>query len=401
MNIKIGMIILVFLGIAGFFAGQLFLSDSRVNKQLLQQRYDKNINHYPEIIEVITEKNNSQKNPLVSRKNAIVNAIDRASPAVVSITVKKARNLSGRNLFFEDPFFDLFLSQKRKSLVESFSSVGSGVIVDVNGYIVTNSHVVGTSRGETRLEIKVSLANKNQYEGQVIGIDQDNDIAVIKIEGKNLPAATLQEQAENFIGEWVIAIGNPFGFLMGDSKPTVTVGVISALNRNFSVSSGIGYNNMIQTDASINPGNSGGALVNAQGEVIGINTFIISGQNSSIGLGFAIPIQKAIRVVEELVEYGYIRQWTTGIFTNPYSGGSHNRPGIHISGVEKRLPGDKAGLKKGDIIIKVAGRKINTIHDFMEILRKYQVGESVSVDFLRNNKQKSTTMILEEHKNEN
>ncbi|MFC1586017.1 trypsin-like peptidase domain-containing protein [Fibrobacterota bacterium] len=335
-----------------------------------------------------------------SRRNAIVRATEIASRSVVTITVTRARKARRINPFFDDPFFDLFFHGDMQPLRESVSSIGSGVLVSDKGYIVTNSHVINTGRGEKRLDIMVHLTDGREFKAKVIGMDVDNDVAVIKIHGNNLPAARIQKQYDNLIGEWVVAIGNPFGYLMSDSKPTVTVGVISALGRNFTAASGIGYFNMIQTDASVNPGNSGGALVNAEGRVIGINTFIITGpgnQSGSIGIGFAIPIQKAMRVVRELITYGYIRQWTTGIYTNPYMS-ERSLDGILISSVDKGSPGEKSGLRKGDVIYRVAGQDLSSIHEFMELLRKFQVGEKVEIGFIRGNRKMKTTMVLEEKK---
>ncbi len=361
-----------------------------------------------DVIEVSNEKSNVDSKGFQterleqSRRTAIVNAIEKASPAVVSITVTRARNLR-RNPFFDDPFFDLFLGQGRGRSRESVSSIGSGVIVNSQGYIVTNYHVMELNRGEAVVEIKVNLPDGRSFNGKIVGQDPDNDLAVIKIKGSKLPYARFQKNQDNLIGEWVVAIGNPFGFLMGDNQPTVTVGVISALNRNFSHSSGIGYHNMIQTDASINPGNSGGALVNVQGDVIGINTFIITGQqggrSGSVGMGFAIPIQKAMRVVNELVKYGYIRQWTTGIYTNPYYSEYENAlGGILVTDVERGSPGQKAGLQKGDVIFSVEDHPTSNIKDFLEILRKFQVGESVKIGYIRGKQKLYTKMVLEENK---
>ncbi|MBF0432277.1 MAG: trypsin-like peptidase domain-containing protein [Fibrobacteria bacterium] len=345
------------------------------------------------------QKQEMQEDITTSRRNSLVMATEKASPAIVSITVTRARRMRTLNRFMDDPFFDLFLYGGSQPLRESVSSVGSGVLVNSNGYIVTNSHVINAERGETTLEIKVNLGDGRVFNAKVVGMDAQNDIAVIKIKGKNLPVATIQQKEDNLIGEWVMAIGNPFGYLMSDSKATVTVGVISAINRNFSLESGIGYFNMIQTDASINPGNSGGALVNALGEVIGINTFILSGngaQSGSIGIGFAIPIKKAMMVVKELITYGYIREWTTGIYTDPYYQPYGAVKGIVVSGVQKDSPGYKAGLRKGDVLYAVAGQKADNLYDFLEILRRFQVGETVELKLIRAKKRLKTNMVLEE-----
>lgn len=332
--------------------------------------------------------------PSASRRTAIVAATEMAAPSVVSITVKRTAVVAYGNQFFQDPFFDFFGPQYRQ---QEMSSLGSGVIVSKQGYILTNGHVVGQAEGGRLEGITVTLSDERQFPAKLVGVDNANDLAVIQIKADNLPAAHIQEKADNMIGEWVVAIGNPYGYLIGDTKPTVTVGVISAVNRTFSSASGIHYHNMIQTDASINPGNSGGALVNADGDVIGINTFILTGggqSQGSIGLGFAIPVQKAKLVMDELIKYGRIREFTTGIYTDPRL--DEGRPGATVAGLDRNSPGDKAGLKTGDIIYEVAGKRINTFQDIQEVFKLFQVGESVELLFIRGQEKKRTILFLEE-----
>ncbi len=332
-----------------------------------------------------------------TRRNAIVTATELAQPSVVSISVSRAQIVRLRNPFFDDPFFDYFGTQYRRREV---SSLGSGVILNNTGHIVTNSHVLGDGPAKDITKIVVNLSDGRQLEGKLIGRDPNNDLAVLQVKAENLPEARTGDASDNLIGEWVIAIGNPFGYLISDAKPTVTVGVISALNRSFQPSSGIHYHNMIQTDASINPGNSGGALVNADGNVIGINTFIFTGggaSQGSIGIGFAIPIQKAKLVVKELIKYGYIREFTTGIYTDPsLDEVIGNQSGIVISGLVPNSPGEKAGLKVGDVLVSVAGRMVANLQDVMEIFKLFQVGEAVELEFARNQQRKKTKIILEE-----
>jgi serine protease Do len=323
-------------------------------------------------------------NPSEARRTAIVTATEKAAPAVVSITVRRSAVVAYGNPFFQDPFFDFFGPQYRR---KEMSSLGSGVIVAKEGYILTNSHVAGGGEEGGELEgITVTLPDGRQFPAKLIGADAANDLAVLKIKAPDLPVASLQEKPDNLIGEWVVAIGNPYGYLIGDAKPTVTVGVISALNRTFSSASDIHYNRMIQTDASINPGNSGGALVNADGKVIGINTFILTGggqSQGSIGLGFAIPIQKAKLVMEELIKYGRIREFTTGIYADPNL--DQSRPGVAV-----------AGLKVGDVIYEVAGKRINTLQDVQDVFKLFQVGESVEILYLRGTEKRKTSILLEE-----
>lgn len=341
----------------------------------------------------------SGSNPSDARRTAIVVATEKAAPCVVSVTVRRSAVVAYGNPFYQDPFFDFFGPQYRR---KEMSSMGSGVIVSKEGFVITNSHVVGNNGnpGESGdLEgITVTLSDGRQFPAKLIGADNANDLAIVKIQGgTELPIAQIQEKPDNMIGEWVVAIGNPYGYLIGDTKPTVTVGVISALNRTFSSTSDIHYHNMIQTDASINPGNSGGALVNVDGKLIGINTFIFTGggnSQGSIGLGFAIPIQKAKLVMDELIKYGRIREFTTGIYADPNM--DQSRPGSTVAGVDRASPGDKAGLKTGDIIYEVAGKRINTLQDVQDVFKLFQVGESVEILYLRGKEKRKTSMLLEE-----
>jgi serine protease Do len=333
-------------------------------------------------------------NPSDARRTAIVTATEKAAPSVVSITVRRSAVVAYGNPFFQDPFFDFFGPQYRR---KEMSSLGSGVIVSKEGQILTNCHVVGAAEGGQLEGITVTLSDGRQFPAKLVGADNANDLAVIQIHADNLPLAQLQEKPDNLIGEWVVAIGNPYGYLIGDTKPTVTVGVISAVNRSFSSTSDIHYHNMIQTDASINPGNSGGALVNADGKLIGINTFIFTGggqSQGSIGLGFAIPIQKAKLVMDELIKYGRIREFTTGIYADPNM--DQTRPGVVVANLEPGSPGAKAGLKAGDVIYEVAGKRINTLADVQDVFKLFQVGESVEILYLRGTEKRKTLILLEE-----
>lgn len=329
------------------------------------------------------------------RRTTVVAATEKAAPSVVSISVRTSAVVAV-NPFYQDPFFDFFGPQYRR---KEQSSIGSGVIVSKEGHILTNGHVMGAGQQAEIRDITVTLPDGRQFPATLVGADPANDLAVIKIKGPALPVADLQDKPDNLIGEWVVAIGNPYGYLIGDTKPTVTVGVLSATNRTFSSQSGIHYHNMIQTDASINPGNSGGALVNGDGEVIGINTFILTGggqSQGSIGLGFAIPIQKAKLVMEELIKHGYIREFTTGIYTDPYE--NQRREGVVVSGLDPGSPGEKAGLKVGDVIYSVAGKRIVNFQDIQDVFKLFQVGESVDLQYLRGKQKLRTKMVLEENK---
>ncbi|MDD4308803.1 MAG: trypsin-like peptidase domain-containing protein [Candidatus Cloacimonetes bacterium] len=239
-----------------------------------------------------TNKSTVNKSVSTSRENAITNAVSIVEPAVVSINVIKTEIVRARTPFGFG-FFDFFESTPMRRQVQS---IGSGVIYDKTGYIITNAHVVS---GAT--QIKVVLPDKREFDAQIAGIDHIHDIAKLKIQGNNLPEAKLGDSQDLIIGEWSIALGNPYGFLMNDSKPSVSVGVISALNRSFAPREDKhDYKAMIQTDAAVNPGNSGGPLVNVNGEVIGINTFIFSENGGNIGIGFAIPVNSVKAILNQL-----------------------------------------------------------------------------------------------------
>jgi serine protease Do len=224
-----------------------------------------------------------------SRQNAITRAVAEIEPAVVSVNVIKTQIVRGRISFGLFGFFDNFGPMQRQ-----VQSLGSGVIYDPDGFILTNAHVV---QGAT--EIKVVLSDNREFDAEILGLDAEHDIAVLRIRGNQLPFARLGDSDSIMVGEWSIALGNPYGYVMNDAKPTVSVGVISALGRNLELGNAR-YYNLIQTDTAINQGNSGGPLVNIHGEVIGINTMILSETGGNIGLGFAVPINIVKGIVEKI-----------------------------------------------------------------------------------------------------
>lgn len=233
------------------------------------------------------------------RENAITNAVAAIEPAVVSVNVIKTEIVRPGGMF-GGYFFNFFDFAPLRREVQS---IGSGVVFDENGHVITNAHVV---KGAT--QIKIVLPDRREFDASLVGMDDNRDIAVLKMRqgtGAKIPFARLGNSKDIIIGEWSIAVGNPYGFLMNDCKPSVSVGVISALNRNFNMrDSERQYLNMIQTDAAINPGNSGGPLVNINGEVIGINTFIFSDSGGSVGIGFAIPIDTVKESVDKITGLG-------------------------------------------------------------------------------------------------
>lgn len=261
--------------------------------------------------------------------------------------------------------------------IEPVSGVGSGIVFDQNGYIITNAHVV-----EAAQRINVTLYNGEVLSGEVIGKDIATDIAVIKVDKRGLQAAKLGDSSKLKVGQFVIAIGNPFGLTGG---PTVTLGVISALNRNIRTRFGL-MEGLVQTDAAINPGNSGGPLINLAGEVIAITTAIIP---FAQGIGFAIPINTAKRVAEEIMVIGYVRRpWLgiIGVSLNPAISAYYNFPveeGVLVYRVAPNSPAHLAGIKESDIIVAIDGENVNSIEMLKKTIESKKVGAEVEVSLVR------------------
>src|SRR6476469_6961556 len=274
------------------------------------------------------------------RRTAITSAVQRVSPSVVTVQTEVVERVPA------DVFEQFFGG---RSGTRSAAGLGSGFIVRQDGVILTNAHVVnGASR------ISVAMRDGTTYPAKLLGADETNDLAVIKIDAKGLPVAPLGSSSNLLIGEWAIAIGSPFGFLLANSEPSVTAGVVSGTGRNLAAeSNGAGiYVDMIQTDASINPGNSGGPLVNALGEVIGVNSSIYSPSGGSIGIGFAIPINRARRVTEDLLAHGVVRHpwWGIQLQLPRISGTPGANPGVVVASVVPGSPASRAGIRPGDVI---------------------------------------------------
>jgi serine protease Do len=334
-----------------------------------------------------------------SRENAIVRATKMVSPSVVGIVVTQLQ-VVGRS-YGTDDFLDFFFGPELMPRVKEVQRMGSGFVFSKEGYILTNFHVVDGAR-----KLYVTFSDNRQVEGKIIGVDQQTDLAVITTQTKDVLCPRLGDSDTLLIGEWAIAIGNPFGFFINDAHPTVTVGVISAVNRNFAPSEGTYYQGMIQTDASINQGNSGGPLINAKGEVIGINTFIFTGSDNyrgSIGIGFAIPIDRAKRVAKEILAYGKRRIIYTGISVQDLNQsialalGYEKSEGVVISDINKGSPGDLAGLKRGDIVLQMGNRRINSSGDIEGFFLDYFVGDAVDIGYFRNGKSLHARIVLKEY----
>ena len=303
------------------------------------------------------------------RRTAITEAVAMVAPAVVTVQTEVVQRVAASP-------FDFFFGQQAGSQVQA--GIGSGFIIREDGVIVTNAHVVS---GATKMS--VALRDGTTYPAKVLGIDELNDLAVLKIDARQLPVARLGSSRGLLIGEWAIAIGNPYGFILGNTEPSVTAGVISATGRNLTArSEGQGvYVDMIQTDASINPGNSGGPLVNAVGEVIGVNSSIYSPSGGSIGLGFAIPIDRARRVTEDLLAHGKVRRPWIGAKTELPQQGAASREafnsGASVRQVVPGSPAAAAGIQVGDVLVRSRNRAIRNAYDWEAELLELRVGDNV------------------------
>lgn len=337
-----------------------------------------------------------------SRRSAIVSAAQRVSPAVVSVSVVTTRVVRTDPFggFMHDEFFDRFFP--RSEFRQKVPGMGSGVIVDASGLVLTNSHVIRQAD-----DIRVNLPDGRSFTARVLGDSPVYDLAVLQIEGTRLPVAPLGDSDSLVVGEWAIAIGNPFGMLLEDTQPTVTAGVVSATRRDIKSEAsdanrtGV-YKNMIQTDAAINPGNSGGALVNGDGEVIGINTFIFSSGGGSIGLGFAIPINMAKRLLAEIRRHGRVRQAWPGMQVQPVTPALARRlgwtevAGLVVTRVDPAGPAARTGVKPGDRIRRVNGRLTNNVDDVQASIYGAQVGDELVLELEREGRTVTLRVPLEE-----
>ncbi|HEX7320764.1 MAG TPA: trypsin-like peptidase domain-containing protein [bacterium] len=336
------------------------------------------------------------------RLNAIVLAANRVGPAVVSITVTQTRVVSispFNDEFFRDFFRDFFPEQKYQQEVKS---LGSGVLISSDGYVLTNEHVVANAT-----KIRVTMPSGQQYDARIIAGDRTNDLSLLKIEAGDLPYAELGESDDLMIGEWVIALGNPFGFMLEDTRPSVTVGVVSALGRSIkSTYEERVYKNMIQTDAAINPGNSGGPLINIVGRIVGINTFIFTSGGGSEGIGFARPVAVVKKFIEEAKKYGMVRTPWIGLYVQNIDDNlatampiKDNR-GLLISTVEANSPADQAGIHEGDRIIAVNRTGVSTMHDWQRMIADVFVGDTLDIAILRTDDSLDVAIQVKEYRDE-
>ena len=334
-----------------------------------------------------------------SRRTAIVTAIERASPAVVNISaIRSVSQLTAYDEWFLREFWGEVPSIPKRSLRE----VGSGVIISEEGYILTNHHVI-----ENAEKIKVATVDEREFDAHILGFDFLSDLALLKVDTKeDLPKIEWGDSDDLLIGEWALAIGNPFGLSIGTAQPTVTVGIVSATQRSLAVDNRF-YEALIQTDASVNPGNSGGALVNAHGELIGINTVIRSTSGGSQGVGFAIPVNKAKKVIEKITEHGHIvppylgveiqsvtEEMAEKLLGKEASQKSIFSRGVLVSELEKQSPVNAAGIKRGDIIQSISGHRIKGKNDFKAVVRLLPLNQNIQCEFIRRGKKRETNLKL-------
>ena len=334
-----------------------------------------------------------------SLQGRIIKAVETVSPAVVSISTEKTVGFSGfreRERFSGDPFEE-FEDFFRRFFKEHFperefkqKGLGSGMIINKDGFILTNEHLIHEVDKD---KIRVTLPDGRNLKAEIVETDKESDIAVLKIKGNNLPVVTLGDSEKVKVGEWAIALGNPYGYALSQLnkkyEPTVTVGVISATGR--AIQAGRReirtYSDLIQTDASINPGNSGGPLVNVWGEVIGINAAILSPSGGSIGIGFAIPINKAKRILESIVKYGKVAWPWIGIYmqelTPELSQKFGVEKGVLVADVIKDSPAEKAGIQAGDIVEKVNGKEVSSPLELKNEILKAEIGKPITLTLIR------------------
>ena len=322
--------------------------------------------------------------------------IKKTSPAVVNIAIRVTVPTQ-RNPLLDDPFFRRFFDiPEQGPRQREAQAAGSGVIVDAkNGYILTNAHVV-----ENASEITVTLFDNRSVKGQLVGSDKASDVAVIKVKAVNLTEMPLADSSKTEVGDFVVAIGNPFGL-----QHTVTSGIVSALGR-----AGINpegrndvYEDFIQTDAAINPGNSGGALVNLSGELVGVNSAILSGGGGNIGIGFAIPSNMAKSIMDQIIKYGAVKRGMLGVSIRSLTpdvaqslGLAGNTAGALVAEVVKGSPADKAGIEAGDVVTSVNGKPVKTDSELRNAIGLMRIGDKVELGTLRDGKPRRVTATVGE-----
>ena len=315
--------------------------------------------------------------------------LERVTPSVVNVYTQTRVRV--RSPLMDDPFFRRFFNVPDVPQERISQSLGSGVIVDAEkGYVLTNNHVI-----EGADDISVTLSDGRSFEAEVIGTDPDTDLAMIRIPAEDLHALPIADSNGLRVGDFVVAVGNPFGL-----GQTVTSGIVSALGR--TGFRGLEFQNFIQTDASINPGNSGGALINLRGELVGINSAIFTPSGGNVGIGFAIPSTMALHVMDQLVRFGEVRRGTLGVYVQDLTAdlagafGLEKGRGVLVAEVAVDSAADKAGLQAGDVVTSIAGNTVRSAQEFHNVEGQFPVGESLEIEYLRDQATKRTTINVEQ-----
>ena len=339
---------------------------------------------------IIQVRETNDSTSLRSVKNSFADAVKTAIPSVVNINTSIKIRYSP-NPFFEDPFFRKFFGDQFDYRHEKqTSSLGSGVIISNDGYVITNFHVI-----EAAEEIEITTHNGKKFDASLIGADPETDLAVLKIDNLALPNIILGNINNLNVGDSVLAIGNPFGV-----GQTVTMGIVSGLGRNqLGIST---FENFIQTDAAINPGNSGGALVDVNGDLVGINSAIYSKSGGSMGIGFAIPIDLVKKITEQIIIKGYVTRGWIGVEVQELtddlkeSFNLSSNSGALIASVVKNSPADKGGLKSGDIIVNINNKKISNGKALLNIVSDSQPSQSIDIEIIRGNRKIKLSLKVSE-----
>jgi serine protease Do len=391
------LVILIIPLLIGFGVGYAIKSNGVKSASAAEMPFEKT---FPQAV-TMQEKPAPQNDDLAGgRQNAITRAVAKVSQAVVGINVIAVQQVRYNDPFtqyFNDPFFRQFFGDR--TVKQEVKELGSGFVISPDGYIVTNDHVAGNAT-----DITVTLSGGKQMKAKLIGTDPATDICLLKVDGNNLPFVTLGNSDNVLIGEWAIALGNPFGLFEINDKPTVTVGVISSTGMKLGQIDNRYYRDMLETDAAINGGNSGGPLVNSEGDVIGMNTLIYTnGQTTTyIGYGFAIPVNKVKKVIAQLKNKGKVpRSLTAGFDWQVVDGriakylGMKQPEGIIVSEMAANGPAEKAGLRVGDVVLKVNGEKIKSGEDVLAMMVDLSPGDTLNVTTYRERKNLELKLVLE------